>query len=67
MQVGKWGLTKTHNRTENDIAYWNLSAVNVAGADHFDLTDTIGNTTDSSGTVLQNKHYAIASELQNAD
>lgn len=66
VQVGKWGLTKTHNRTENDIAYWNLSAVNVAGADHFDLTDTIGNTTDSSGTVLQNKHYAIASELQNA-
>lgn len=66
VQVGKWGLTKTHNRTENDIAYWNLSAVNVAGADHFELTDTIGNTTDSSGTVLQNKHYAIASELQEA-
>ena len=66
VQVGQWSLTKTHNRTENDIAYWNLSAVNVAGADHFELTDTIGNTTDSSGTVLQNKHYAIASELQNA-
>ena len=66
VQVGQWSLTKTHNRTENDIAYWNLSAVNVAGADHFDLTDTIGNTTDSSGTVLQNKHYAIASELQKA-
>lgn len=66
VQVGQWSLTKTHNRTENDIAYWNLSAVNVAGADHFDLTDTIGNTTDSSGTVLQNKHYAIASELQEA-
>lgn len=66
VQVGQWSLTKTHNRTENDIAYWNLSAVNVAGADHFELTDTIGNTTDSSGTVLQNKHYAIASELQEA-
>ena len=66
VQVGQWSLTKTHNRTENNIAYWNLSAVNVAGADHFELTDTIGNTTDSSGTVLQNKHYAIASELQEA-
>ena len=66
VQVGQWSLTKTHNRTKNDIAYWNLSAVNVAGADHFELTDTIGNTTDSSGTVLQNKHYAIASELQEA-
>ena len=64
---GIWKLTKTHNRTDNNnIAYWDLSAVNVAGADHFELTDTIGNTTDSSGTVLQNKHYAIASELQEA-
>ena len=61
VQVGQWSLTKTHNRTENDIAYWNLSAVNVAGADHFDLTDTIGNTTDGS-----DRHYAIASELQKA-
>lgn len=64
--VGKWGLTKTHNRTENDIAYWNLSAVNVAGADHFELTDTIGDTTDGSGAVLPDRHYAIASELQKA-
>lgn len=61
VQVGQWSLTKTHNRTENDIAYWNLSAVNVAGADHFELTDTIGNTTDGS-----DRHYAIASELQKA-
>lgn len=63
---GVWTLTKTHSRTENDIAYWNLSAVNATGADHFELTDTIGNTTDGSGTVLQDKHYALASELQNA-
>lgn len=64
---GIWKLTKTHNRTDNNnIAYWDLSAVNATGADHFELTDTIGNTTDSSGTVLQNKHYAIASELQEA-
>ncbi|MDU8688460.1 SpaA isopeptide-forming pilin-related protein [Faecalibacterium wellingii] len=64
---GIWTLTKTHSRTDNNnIAYWDLSAVNVTGADHFELTDTIGNTTDSSGTVLQNKHYAIASELQEA-
>ena len=61
VQVGQWSLTKTHNRTENDIAYWNLSAVNVAGADHLELTDTIGNTTDGS-----DRHYAIASELQKA-
>ncbi len=58
---GVWTLTKTHNRTENDIAYWNLSAVNATGADHFELTDTIGNTTDDS-----DRHYAIASELQKA-
>lgn len=63
---GVWKLTKTHNRTENDIAYWNLNAVNVTGASQFELTDTIGDTTDSSGAVLQNKHYAIASELQKA-
>ena len=61
VQVGQWSLTKTHNRTENDIAYWNLSAVNATGADHFELTDTIGNTTDGS-----DRHYAIASELQKA-
>ena len=63
---GVWTLTKTHNRTENDIAYWNLNAVNVTGASQFELTDTIGDTTDSSGAVLQDKHYAIASELQKA-
>ena len=63
---GVWNLTKTHNRTENDIAYWNLNAVNVTGASQFDLTDTIGDTTDDSGVVLRDKHYAIASELQNA-
>ena len=59
---GVWTLTKTHSRTDNNnIAYWNLSAVNVTGADHFELTDTIGNTTDGS-----DRHYAIASELQKA-
>ena len=63
---GVWTLTKTHNRTKNDIAYWNLNAVNVTGASQFELTDTIGDTTDGSGAVLQDKHYAIASELQNA-
>lgn len=63
---GVWTLTKTHNRTENDIAYWNLNAVNVTGASQFELTDTIGNTTDGSGAVLPDRHYAIASELQEA-
>ena len=63
---GVWNLTKTHNRTENNIAYWNLNAVNVTGASQFELTDTIGNTTDGSGAVLSGKHYALASELQNA-
>ena len=63
---GVWTLTKTHNRTENDIAYWNLNAVNVTGASQFELTDTVGDTIDGSGTVLSGKHYAIASELQNA-
>ena len=59
---GIWKLTKTHNRTDNNnIAYWDLSAVNATGADHFELTDTIGNTTDGS-----DRHYAIASELQKA-
>ena len=59
---GIWKLTKPHNRTDNNnIAYWDLSAVNATGADHFELTDTIGNTTDGS-----DRHYAIASELQKA-
>ena len=35
--------------------------MNATGADHFELTDTIGNTTDGS-----DRHYAIASELQKA-
>ncbi len=61
-----WNLTKTHNRTKNDIAYWNLNAVNVTGASQFELTDTIGDTTDGSGAVLRDKHYALASELQEA-
>ena len=63
---GVWTLTKTHNRTENNIAYWNLNAVNVTGASQFELTDTIGDTTDGSGAVLRDEHYAIALELQNA-
>ena len=63
---GVWTLTKTHNRTKNDIAYWNLNAVNVTGASQFELTDTIGDTTDDSGAVLRDKHYALASELQEA-
>ena len=63
---GIWTLAKTHNRTENDIAYWNLNAVNVTGASQFELTDTIGDTTDGSGAVLPDRHYAIASELQKA-
>lgn len=63
---GVWNLTKTHNRTENDMAYWNLNAVNVTGASQFELTDTIGDTTDDSGAVLRDKHYALASELQEA-
>ena len=62
IRQGVWTLTKTHSRTDNNnIAYWNLSAVNVTGADHFELTDIIGNTTDGS-----DRHYAIASELQKA-
>ena len=65
---GVWTLTKTHNRTDNNnIAYWDMSAVNATGADYFELTDTIGNTTDSNGAVLpDSRHYAIASELQKA-
>ena len=66
ISLGVWNLTKTHNRTENNIAYWNLNAVNVTGASQFELTDTIGDTTDGSGAVLRDKHYAIALELQNA-
>ena len=59
---GVWTLTKTHNRTDNNnIAYWDMSAVNATGADYFELTDTIGNTIDGS-----DRHYAIASELQKA-
>ena len=62
IRQGVWTLTKTHNRTDNNnIAYWDLSAVNATGADHFELTDTIGNTTDDS-----DRHYAIASELREA-
>ncbi len=62
VRQGVWTLTKTHNRTDNNnIAYWDLSAVNATGADYFELTDTIGNTTDGS-----DRHYAIASELQKA-
>lgn len=62
IRQGVWTLTKTHNRTDNNnIAYWDLSAVNATGADHFELTDTIGDTTDGS-----DRHYAIASELQKA-
>ena len=40
--------------------------MNVTGASQFELTDTIGDTTDGSGAVLRDKHYAIALELQNA-
>ena len=61
-----WNLTKSHDRTDSDIAYWNLNAVNATGADHFELTDTIGDTIDDSGKALSGKHYAIASELQSA-
>ena len=66
--VGKWGLTKTHVRNdENGKAYWTIEASNTTGAQTFELWDTIGATTNSAGqTVEGTTHYAYATELQAA-
>ena len=66
--VGKWGLTKTHVRNdENGKAYWTIEASNTTGAQTFELWDTIGATTNSAGqTVGGTTHYAYAAELQAA-
>ena len=66
--VGKWGLTKTHVRNDNDgKAYWTIEASNTTGAQTFELWDTIGATTNSAGqTVGGTTHYAYAAELQAA-
>lgn len=66
--VGKWGLTKTHVRNdENGKAYWTIEASNTTGAQKFELWDTIGATTNSAGqTVGGTTHYAYATELQAA-
>lgn len=68
MQVGKWGLTKTHVRNdENGKAYWTIEASNTTGAQKFELWDTIGAATNSAGqTVEGTTHYAYAAELQAA-
>ena len=68
VQVGKWGLTKTHVRNdENGKAYWTIEASNTTGAQKFELWDTIGATTNSAGqTVGGTTHYAYATELQAA-
>ena len=66
--VGKWGLTKTHIRNdENGKAYWTIEASNTTGAQKFELWDTIGAATNSAGqTVTGTTHYAYATELQAA-
>ena len=66
--LGKWNITKSHVRTVNNVAYWNVNAANTAGARTFTLTDTILDTTDSTGAAVpeQNTHYAYAAELQTA-
>ena len=66
--VGKWGLTKTHVRNdENGKAYWTIEASNTTGAQTFELWDTIGAATNSAGqTVEGTTHYAYAAELQAA-
>lgn len=68
VQVGKWGLTKTHVRNDNDgKAYWTIEASNTTGAQKFELWDTIGAATNSAGqTVEGTTHYAYATELQAA-
>lgn len=66
--LGDWNITKSHVRTVNNVAYWNINAANTAGAKTFTLTDTILDTTDSAGAAVsgQNTHYAYAAELQTA-
>ena len=68
VQVGKWGLTKTHVRNdEKGKAYWTIEASNTTGAQKFELWDTIGAATNSAGqTVEGTTHYAYATELQAA-
>ena len=68
VQAGKWGLTKTHVRNDNDgKAYWTIEASNTTGAQKFELWDTIGAATNSAGqTVEGTTHYAYATELQAA-
>lgn len=68
VQVGKWGLAKTHVRNDNDgKAYWTIEASNTTGAQKFELWDTIGAATNSAGqTVEGTTHYAYAAELQAA-
>ena len=68
VQAGKWDLTKTHVRNDNDgKAYWTIDASNTTGAQTFELWDTIGAATNSAGqTVEGTTHYAYATELQAA-
>ena len=68
VQAGKWGLTKTHVRNDEDgKAYWTIEASNTTGAQTFELWDTIGAATNSAGqTVTDTTHYAYAAELQAA-
>ena len=62
--AGKWGLTKTHVKTEGDIAYWNLTATNSTGDSSFTLVDTLHNAVDTAGKTIDGSHYAYADELQ---
>lgn len=62
--AGKWGLTKTHVKTEGDIAYWNLTVTNSTGDRSFTLVDTLHNAVDTAGKTINGSHYAYADELQ---
>lgn len=66
LQVGDWALTKTRAKTEGEIAYWDIDAVNSEGKTAFTLKDSISNAVDQNGNVVAGTHYAYADELQAA-
>lgn len=66
LQVGKWALTKNRAKTEGEIAYWDIDAVNSEGKTAFTLQDSISNAVDQNGKVVAGTHYAYADELQAA-
>lgn len=69
--VGRWGIQKNYEGKETDSdgvtrAYWNVQVTNSTGGRKLVFKDSFRDAVDDNHNTLNDSHYGIASELQNA-